>query len=404
MHVLLADALDPAAVARLAGLGHDVEERPDLGVDDLPAAVAGADVLVVRSTKVTAATFAAADRLSLVVRAGAGTENIDTGAASARGIHVCNVPGRNAVAVAELTMGLLLAVDRHIADATADLRAGRWDKKRYSEAAGLMGATMGIIGLGEIGLRVAERARAFGMRVISVRKEGRSERCEAAIRQIGIRLVDDLPELVAACDVVSIHVPGGEATRDLVDAELLSHFRDGAVLLNTSRGDVVDEAALLEALDNRGLRAGLDVFRGEPASGTGEFGSALASHPRVVGTHHVGASTAQAQTAIADGVVEVIAAFAGGTPLHCINLAPRGVGRCTVTVRHLDKVGVLAGVFSILRAHGLNVENMENRVFEGLTAAVAAIEVGGVPDDAALAELEALPDVLGVAVVHREHR
>jgi len=404
MNVLFADAPAPAAADRLRAGGHDVTVDPELDSDSLVGALDDVDALVVRSTRVTAAALESSARLALVVRAGAGTENIDTATCSARGVHVCNVPGRNAVAVAELTMGLLLAIDRHIADGTADLRAGQWDKKRYSDADGLLGSTIGIIGLGDIGLRVAERAKAFGMRVVGQRRDGRSDAAEAAIRQIGIRLVDSVAEVVAAGDVVSIHVPATDETLGMVDAEFLSHLRDGAILLNTSRGDIVDEAALVAALDARGIRAGLDVYADEPASGQGQFASALASHPSVVGTHHIGASTRQAQSSVADGVVEVIEAFVAGNPLHCINLAPHGVGTHIITVRHLDRVGVLAGVLAVLRGNGLNVEHMENRVFEGLVAAVATIEVAGTVADGLVAELAAVDDVLGVSVVEAAGR
>ncbi len=220
MHVLLADAIDDSAVELIREADHTVDSEPSLTTDTLPAAIGTADVLVVRSTKVPAPVLEAGKNLSLVVRAGAGTENIDVEAASGLGVHVCNVPGRNAVAVAELTVGLLLAVDRHIAAGTADLRAGVWNKKRYSQADGLMGRTIGIIGLGEIGLSVAERAKAFGLTILGQRKPGRSSRTEARIRSIGIRLVDTVEELVAASDIISLHVPGGDATRGMINAEL----------------------------------------------------------------------------------------------------------------------------------------------------------------------------------------
>lgn len=399
MRILLADALDDQATEALLAAGHEVAVKPDLAADDLADHVAGHDALVVRSTKVRAEALAAADRLALVVRAGAGTENIDVETASARGIHVCNVPGRNAVAVAELTMGLLLAVDRHIASATADARDGVWNKKRYSKADGLMGRTMGIIGLGAIGLAVAERAKAFGLTVVGLRRPNRSPATEGKLRSIGIRLVDEVEELVQSSDIVSLHVPGGADTNQLLDAALISHLKDGAIVLNTSRGDCIDEAALIAAMDERGVRAGLDVFADEPASGDSELASALAQHPASVVTHHIGASTNQAQLAIADGVVETIKAFASGDPINCINLAPRGTGSCTLTIRHHDRVGVLAAIFGVLRGGGLNVQHMENRVFLGRTAAVASIDVSAAPSETALEEILAHPDVLGVSVV-----
>lgn len=398
MRILLADALDASASDALTAAGHEVETRADLTAGDLAGHLGGVDVLVVRSTKVHADAITAGADLSLIVRAGAGTDTIDVEAASAAGIHVCNVPGRNAVAVAELTMGLLLAIDRHIAAGTADLRSGVWNKKVYSKADGLLGRTIGIVGLGDIGLRVAERAKAFGLTVVGQRKNGRSEQTETAIRQIGIRLVDELSELAAASDIITVHVPSNDATRGLVDAEFLSYCRDGAIILNTSRGDVVDEAALIVAMDERGMRAGLDVFQNEPGSGN-EFDSALAKHPSVVGTHHVGASTAQASRSVADGAVETIEAFEAGRPVNCVNLAPRGIGVWQVTVRHLDRVGVLASVLVALRGAGLNVSNMENRVFSGREAAVASIELSGSVPQETLDELAALDNVLGVSVV-----
>ena len=402
MRILLADALDDQATAALRAAGHEVTVQPELTAEDLPSRLAGHDALVVRSTKVRAEALQATDELALVVRAGAGTENIDVATASSQGVHVCNVPGRNAVAVAELTIGLLLAVDRHIAAATADLRDGVWNKKKYSQADGLMGRTIGIVGLGSIGLAVAERAKAFGLTVVGLRRPGRSAQTEGRVRSIGIRLVDDLHELVSTSDIVSLHVPGGADTHQLLDAETIAALPDGAIVLNTSRGDCVDEAALIEAMDSRGLRAGIDVFADEPASGDAEVSSPLAQHPSVVGTHHIGASTRQAQTAIADGVVETVQAFAGGEPVNCINLAPRGTGSCTLTIRHYDRVGVLAAVFGILRGAGLNVQHMENRVFQGGTAAVASIDVSAPASPAIIAELVALPDVLGVGVVGSE--
>ena len=175
MKVLLADSLPTSAIDRLIDAGDEVESRPELTAEDLPGAIAGFEALVVRSTKVTAEALDAADRLGLIVRAGAGTNTIDCERAAERGVFVCNVPGKNALAVAELTMGLLIAIDRHIAAGTADLRVGAWNKKAYSKADGLAGRRMGILGIGDIGLAVAERASAFGIDVVAVAKTGRSD-------------------------------------------------------------------------------------------------------------------------------------------------------------------------------------------------------------------------------------
>jgi D-3-phosphoglycerate dehydrogenase len=341
------------------------------------------------------------DALELIVRAGAGTNTIDVQAASEVGIYVTNVPGRNAIAVAELTMGLLLAIDRRIPDNVADLRAGSWNKATYGKADGLFGKVMGIVGLGEIGFAVAERAVAFGIAVRAIRK-ARDEAAEERIAALGIELVDSLDELVATSDIVSIHLPAIAETEALFDARVLSAMKDGAILLNTSRGNIVDETALLDALETRGLRAGLDVYPGEPGSGSTEWSSALARHPGVVGTHHIGASTAQAQRAVADGVVEIIDAFVRGEILNCVNLAPTRLGTHTLHVRHFDRVGVLAGVFDILRRRDLNVEQMENRVFEGRNAAVATIDVVGDVGQDLIDTLERLADVIHVSAVPTE--
>jgi D-3-phosphoglycerate dehydrogenase / 2-oxoglutarate reductase len=403
VRVLVADSVDPSTLEALSARGHDVVSEPKLSADDLPRRIPGVEVLVVRSTRVTAATIEAGEALELIVRAGAGTNTIEVDAASAVGIYVTNVPGRNAIAVAELTMGLLLAIDRRIPDSVADLRAGRWNKATYGKAEGLYGRSIGVVGLGDVGFAVAERAAAFGLRVLAVRKD-RDEEAQERIDELGIELVDSLEELVSTADIVTIHVPAAPDTESMFDGELLDRMKPGAILLNTSRAEVVDGAALLEAIDAKGLRVGLDVYPDEPGSGTTEWSSKLAQHPNVVGTHHIGASTEQAQRAVADGVVEIVDAFVRGEIVNCVNLAPTRLGTNTLHVRHLDRVGVLARVFDILRKADLNVEQMENRVFEGRNAAVATIDVVGDVEPTLLSALEALPHVLHVSAVPARER
>lgn len=393
MRILFADPLDDHRIDGLRQSGHDcVVKNADAG--ELPDLIGGFDALVVRSTNVTADAIAAGDQLSLIVRAGAGTDNIDQQTASAAGVYVCNVPGRNAIAVAELTMGLLLAVDRKVGDGLADLRAGRWNKSQYTDADGIFGKRLAIIGLGDIGLAVAERAKAFGMPVSAVRRDGRTGSTQSRIRSIGIRLVDSQEELLADADVVSLHVPKSPDTAGMVNTAFLASLPDGAILLNTSRGEVVDEAALMTALDTRQMRAGLDVFPGEPAEGTALWESPLAQHPSVVGSHHIGASTRQAQESVADGVVEVLRAFDRGEPKHCLNLVLTAGDTHCLKVRHLDKVGVLAKVLNVIGHHGLNVQQMQNQVFEGGTAAVATINVHGEIDTGVLHDLTMLDEVI----------
>lgn len=399
MKILFADAISQGHVDSLRRNGHDVVMEPSLRTSELPQHLEGADVLVVRSTKVDEAAIIASDQLGLVVRAGAGTDNIDTEAASRRGVYVCNVPGRNAVAVAELTMGLLLAIDRRICDNVADLRVGVWNKGRYSSADGILGTTMAIVGVGDIGLAVAERARAFGMFVTALRREGRSVEVQSRIRSIGIRLVDDYDELLADANVVSIHVPKASDTTGLVDASFLSKMQDGAILLNTSRPDVVDEAALLQVLETKQLRAGLDVWPSEPSQKEGSFSSELGRHPRVIGTHHIGASTSQAQDSVSAGTIEVIEAYLRGRVINCVNLDQNAVGTNYLTIRHLDRVGVLAQIFQVLRSNGLNVQQVQNQIFSGAAAAVATVNINGYASSDVLDQLSAIDEVLAAASV-----
>lgn len=401
MKILIADAIDQDLLAPLAAAGHELVFDVDLDAEGLPGKIKGVDVLVVRSTKVSPACIEAADQLTLIVRAGAGTDTIAVDVAAAHGVYVTNVPGRNAVAVAELTMGLLLAIDRHIVNGAIDLRNGVWNKAIYRKADGLHGKHIAIVGLGSIGLEVAERAKAFGLVVSALRRPNRSESVDTRVRSIGIRLVDTLDELLGSADIVSVHVPSNAETVGLVNADFLAKMPVGAILLNTARGDTIDEAALVDALDNRGMWAGLDVWPNEPAGGKGEFVSPLAQHPRVTGSHHIGASTAQAQAAVVDGTIEVLNAFAAGNVINCVNLDSSARGPATIVIRHQDRVGVLAQVFDVLRTHGINVQQMSNQVFLGGEAAVATMNVGSEPDDSVLHKLGSIDEVFGVEYVKR---
>lgn len=317
--ILVADRLPERFVKAMVGRGHECVVDATLTEASLSGAVAGVDILVVRSTRVTASVFTAADSLRLVVRAGSGTNTIDCDAATSAGVSVANVPGRNAVAVAELTLGLLLAVDRAIPDNTFELRAGRWDKQRFAAVGrGLYGQSLGIVGLGNIGLAVAERAAGFGMRLFAQAKGSRTPLVSRRIDELGIELIPDLVTLASKVDVLTLHVSLKAQTHGMVGADVLDALQPG-ILLNTSRAEIVDTEALLTRLDAGGLSAGLDVFPDEPGSGSADWHSPLAAHARVVGTHHVGASTQQAQEAVVDGVEEVIDAFEQGELLNVVN-------------------------------------------------------------------------------------
>jgi D-3-phosphoglycerate dehydrogenase len=328
MRILVADQLPTHFEAAMRAAGHECHADPGLTGATLPDAVSGFDILVVRSTKVGAAVISASDRLRLVVRAGSGTNTIDCEEATRRGVLVANVPGRNAIAVAELTMALLLALDRAIPENVADLRAGRWDKRRYSAVGrGLYGRRLGIVGLGSIGLAVAERAAAFGMPLLAQARASRSPEAMHRIERLEVTLVPDLVTLASEVDALTLHVPLTEDTRGMIGAEVLDALQPGT-LVNTARAEVVDTQALLTRLDRGLLSAGLDVFPDEPTSAIADWRSRLSTHPAVVGTHHIGASTEQAQEAVVAGVVEVIDAFANGALLNVVN-APVRSGAAT---------------------------------------------------------------------------
>jgi len=320
MKILFADKFPLSFVEKLEHMGHNCSIDPNLKAEDLPGTIGDAEILVVRSTGVMADTITAATGLKMVIRAGAGTNTIDKDTAAAQGIYVCNVPGKNAIAVAELTIGLLIAIDRSIPDNVERIRQGIWDKKRFSEASGLFGRSIGVVGLGAIGMAVAERAHAFGMKLYIIRKPERAPELSNRLTELGAVGMIDLYDLAKICDILSFHTPASEDTKRLVGAELLAEMKPRSVLLNTSRGDLIDERALIKAMDEKGIRAGLDVYMDEPAVAQGNFDSALARHPNVYGTHHIGASTEQAQAAVAEGVVDIVEAFVQGSVMHCVNM------------------------------------------------------------------------------------
>jgi D-3-phosphoglycerate dehydrogenase len=393
MKVLIADKFEKSGIDGLRAAGCEVISDPDLDGDALRDAIGKtrADVLVVRSTKVTAPMLDAG-RLSLIVRAGAGYNTIDVSAASQRGIYVSNCPGKNAIAVAELAFALILALDRRVPDNVAELRAGQWNKKEYSKAQGLFGKTLGLLGVGSIGREMIRRAAGFGLDVVLwsrrfagerrpiTEQEARELGIEAALRQVTIELERTPEDVAARADVLSIHLALGPETKGLVNAQLLQRLRPRAILINTARGEVVDAAAVADAVRDRGLRVGLDVFANEPSGATGAFADPLLAQPGVYGTHHIGASTEQAQEAIAAETVRIITAYqeTGRVP-NVVNLARKTPATHMLVVRHRDRPGVLAHVFDQLRLANLNVQETENIVFEGAEAAVARINLDGRP-------------------------
>jgi D-3-phosphoglycerate dehydrogenase len=318
MKVLIADKFEKAGLEKLQALGCQVTLDADLSGESLRDAVRDSEcnVLVVRSTKVPADVLDAGKSLELVIRAGAGFDTIDTAGAKQRNIRVCNCPGKNSVAVAELALGLMLALDRRIVDNAADLRSGVWAKKEYSKARGLKGRTLGIVGLGRIGYEIAKRAKAFDMNLVYADVIDQKE-MEA---ELGIRKVP-LEELLKVADFISLHVPGGESTRHMISREQFALMKPTAFVLNCSRGGVIDEQALAEAVGQGQIAgAGLDVYEIEPKATDNVFADPVVQASRVYGTHHIGASTEQAQLAVADEVVRIIdEKMKGNDPPNCVN-------------------------------------------------------------------------------------
>ena len=394
--VLIADKFEKVGVDGLKDLGCEVIERPDVKAEDLPAMMREVDpkILIVRSKKVNEAALKEGPRLSLVIRAGAGIDTIDTVAASKLGIFVSNCPGKNSVAVAELVMGLLLACDRRIPDQVIELRRGEWNKGEYSKARGLQGRTLGIVGLGQIGREIAKRALSFGMSVAGWSRQLTIEECQ----RLGIQYCQTPVDVARISDAISINVASTAETKGLVNAEFLGAMRPGAYFINTSRGSVVDETALLEAIASKGIRCGLDVYQGEPSGSKGTFDSVLAKTPGVVGTHHIGASTDQAQVAIAHEVLRIVQQFIEtGVAHHCVNRLAKSSATHVLSVRHRNRPGVLAHVFNVLLREKINVEEVENIAYHGAEAASARIHVSGLPSQKALVEIKGgNDDVLSV--------
>ena len=398
MRVLIADKFEQSGIAALKAAGCEVLSQPGLKDDALAQEVARfrPDVLVVRSTKVSEAVLSAG-ALKLVVRAGAGYNTIDVAAASRRGIYVSNCPGKNSIAVAELAFGLILSLDRRIPDNVASLREGHWNKAEYSKARGLFGRTLGLIGVGQIGREMIPRAHGFGMPVAAWSRSLTPERAG----QLGVEFKLSPLDVAASADIVSVHLALTTETRGLIGKSFFDAMRPGGFFINTSRAEVVDADALADAVRSKGIRAGLDVFANEPAGGTGDFADEIVKLNGVYGTHHIGASTDQAQEAIASETVRIVRTFkeTGKVP-NVVNLAKSTPATCALVVRHRDRPGVLASVLDVISTARINVQEMENIVFEGAEAAVARIHLESEPSAEILERMRrANADILEVSVI-----
>ena len=397
MKVLVADKFEKSGLEGLERLGVEVAYEPSTSAEGLGERLreTGAEVLVVRSTKVGKAAFEGT-RLGLIVRAGAGTNTIDVAAASDRGIMVTNCPGKNSQAVAELAFGLILACDRRIPDNVAELRAGHWNKGEFSKARGLYGRTLGLVGMGRISQEMTVRARAFGMRVATHSRW----MTDAVAGALDLAVAESAPELASISDVVSVHVALTPETRGLIDEEFFAALRPGSIFVNTSRAEVVDQAALERAAREKGIRAGLDVFEEEPTGPVGAYDGSLRDIDGVYVTHHIGASTDQAQEAVAAETVRLVREYRNtGIVPNLVNVQRAEVATHLLIVRHVDRVGVLAGVLARLKEEGISVQEMENIVLGGAKAAIAQIALDKEPSPSLLHAIRLDESVFGTSVL-----
>jgi D-3-phosphoglycerate dehydrogenase / 2-oxoglutarate reductase len=397
MRVLVADRLSESSLDEMRTLGVEVSYEPELEASSLPARLPGINVLVVRGTEVRKEAFDSGSALNLVIRAGAGVKNIDVAAASDRGIYVANCPGKNASAVAELTFTLIGCLDRRIPDGVASLRAGRWEKNEFARAAGLRGRSLGIMGLGHIGRAVLKIAQGYELQCYAWSRTLTA----AKAAELGVTRVTSPAELAKISDILTVHLDLTERTRGIVDKKVLSQLRPGAFFINTARDELVDYDALQELIQQKNLRVGLDVLPNEPQTRNSTYRHPILETGLVYAVPHIGASTDEAQIAIANETVRILRSFlTKGEVPNVVNIAESSWSRYQLVVRHVDQVGALANVLAVLKRHGINVQELDNTVFEGARAACAKIRLSSRPSDACLSEIMAFSgEVLHVDLV-----
>lgn len=392
LKVLVADKFPEKYIQQMKDLDLEVAYEPKLGEKDLPAAAKDVDILIVRSTIVNEETINTSKKLNLIIRAGSGVNNIAISAANKKGVYVTNCPGMNAVAVAELAIALMLSLDRFIPDNVSDFNKGVWNKDKFSKGKGLKGKTLGLIGVGNIGKEVAKRALAFEMNVYG--------KDITRIEGVQIKDFSEMDQLLPLCDVVTIHLPATPQTKGLFNKQMFSYMKNGAYLINTSRQDIIVEDDLLEAIKEKNIRAAVDVFKGEPEGKSGEVSSKLQNNPNIYVTHHIGASTEQAQDAVAEETVNIIKHYVhSGVIDHWVNRAKITDAHFQLVVKHFDKPGVLAGILDVLREGNINIEEIENIIFEGGIAACCTMKLQNAATADMLKKMSENPNVISVSHV-----
>ena len=296
MKVLICDPTDPEAIARMREAGIEVDVRDDISAEELPAVLPAYDGMVVRSrTKVRQPLIDQAANLKVIVRGGVGLDNIDVDYARSKGVTVLNTPAASSASVAELTIGYMFGLARHIPQATGSMKAGLWEKKKF-KGTELAGKRLGLIGCGRIGQEVARRAHALGMDVVFYRRTEYEMDCAKQV---------SLDELIRTSDYISLHVPHSEETHNILDADAFAKMKDGVYIINCGRGGTLDEDALFEALQSGKVAgAALDVYAEEPSKG-----HKLYTLEQVIGSPHVGASTSEAQARVGSEVAEKMIEF-----------------------------------------------------------------------------------------------
>ena len=391
MNVLIADKFPEKEIKKIESIGFRTTYKPDVKDDSLLDELKdnNYEVLIVRSTKVTSKMIDVSRALSLIIRAGSGYNNIDIEAASRNSVYVANCPGKNSIAVAELAMGLILSIDRRIPDNVFEFRKGHWNKKEFSKAKGIFGKTLGIIGTGRIGKELIYRAQSFGLRVVAWSRS----LTPLVADELGVKYCKTPIDVARESDIVSIHLALTPETKGLIGNEFFDALKPEAYFVNTSRAEIIDEDALLRAIEGKNIRAGIDVFLGEPSYKEGNIKSVLTKNPNIYGTHHIGASTEQAQQAVADETVRIIENYLKtGKVLNCVNIMEKPPAKALLTIHHKNRIGVLASILNIIRNANINVERMENVIFTGAEGACARIELDNLLVDSDIKKIKDLTD------------
>jgi D-3-phosphoglycerate dehydrogenase len=315
--------------------------------------------------------------LALIIRAGAGYDTIDVAHASTKGVYVANCPGKNATAVAELAMGLIISIDRRLGENYMLQKEGKWCKGKFTASLGLKGRTLGVIGFGNIAQRVALRALAFEMKVLTFNRSHKTIE--------GVESVDSISDLLSRSDIVSLHFPNNKDTKSMVNKDFLGKMKPNGVLINTARGEaIVEEDMLAHLEENPNFWYGTDVLQGEPSSKECDWEHPLGMHPRVYGSHHIGASTVQSENEIGEEAVRICQVYAATGSVDNENWVNREKGKSkqTIVVKAKRTPEVYGDVFSLVAKHGWTIGESEALLCEGGQALILKIHGEG-PEDVA---------------------